>query len=259
MRERFINGCALYLGDCLKVLASIEIGPVDAVIVDLPYGTTACAWDSIISLNDMWSVLYGRAERKSLIKSDTPIVVHCSQPFTTVLIASNIKAFRYCWSWVKNLKTGNLNARRQPMGGHEDIAVFYDKPPTYNPQKRQRTNEVKAGNKKNSKTTVYGKQKDDCTDRQSNLINPDTALLNIKCVHNSSGKVHPTQKPVELSEYLIKTYTNRGDLILDFCMGSGTMGVACTSLDRKFVGIERDETYFDIACGRIEKAREQTQ
>jgi site-specific DNA-methyltransferase (adenine-specific) len=164
---------------------------------------------------------------------------------------SNIKQFKYQWVWAKNLKTGNLNARKMPMGGHEDICVFYKKPPTYNPQKRTRTTEIKSGNKKNSLTSVYGKQKENYLDRQSDLISPDTLIKNIKCVHNSSGKVHSNQKPVELMEYLIKTYTNEGDTVLDFCMGSGTTGIACLNTGRNFIGIEKDKAIFDIAQERI--------
>jgi len=137
------------------------------------------------------------------------------------------------------------------MGGHETLQVFYKKPPTYNPQKRKRTTEAKSGNKKNSKTSNYGTQKEDYIDRQSDWINPDTVILGIKCVHNSSGKVHPTQKPIALMEYLIKTYTNENETVLDFTMGSGTTGVACKNLNRNFIGIELDNDYFDIAVDRI--------
>ena len=138
------------------------------------------------------------------------------------------------------------------MGGHELLHVFYSKPPTYIPQKRNRTTEVKSGNKKNSKTSVYGNQTEDYNDRQSDMINPDTVLQGIKCVHNSSGKVHPTQKPVELMEYMIKTYSNEGELVLDFTMGSGTTGVACQNLNRDFIGIELDQEYFNIANERLQ-------
>ncbi len=135
------------------------------------------------------------------------------------------------------------------------MQVFYRKPPTYNPQKRIRTTEVKSGNKFNSKTTNYGKQREEYIDNQSDLISPDTAILNIKCVHNSSGKVHPTQKPVALMEYFIKTYTNEGETVLDFTMGSGTTGVAAKKLNRDFIGIELDKEYFEIAKKRIEETR----
>lgn len=232
-------------GDCLEMMKDIPSGSIDMVLTDPPYGTTKCKWDTIIPLEPMWEQL------KRVIKPNGAIVMTSSQPFTTTLISSNMKMFKYCWVWAKNLKTGNLNARRRPMVGHEDVVIFYMKPPTYNPQKRVRTTEVKSGNKTNSKTSVYGKQKEHYNDRQSDLISPDTIINNIKCVHNSSGKQHPTQKPTELMEYLIKTYTNEGETVLDFTMGSGTTGVACVNLNRNFVGIELDEEYFKISECRI--------
>ena len=239
----------LYEGDCLDVMdLFIPDDSVDMVLADPPYGTTACKWDTVIDLPLMWEQL------KRVIKPNGAIVMTASQPFASVLICSNIKHHKTEWVWVKNLKTGNLNARKMPMGGHETIQVFYKNPPTYNPQKRTRTTEVKSGNKKNSKTENYGRQQDSYLDRQSDLINPDTALLTIKCVHNSRGKVHPTQKPVALMEYLIRTYTNEGETVLDFTMGSGTTGVACANTKRKFIGIELDKGYYEIAESRITAA-----
>jgi len=237
----------LHKGDCLEVMDKLiaEGVKVDTIITDPPYGTTACKWDSVIPFPEMWLRL------NKLIKPNGAIVLFGSEPFSSALRMSNIKNYKYDWVWEKNLKTGNLNAKRMPMGGHELVHIFAKKSPTYNPQKRKRTNEVKSGNKKNSKTSVYGSQKEEYTDNQSDLINPDTIIKNIKCVHNSSGKVHPTQKPVALMEYLIKTYTNENELVLDFTMGSGTTGVACKNLNRKFIGIELDDKYFDIAKERI--------
>ena len=239
----------LHKGDCLEVMDKLiaEGVKVDTIITDPPYGTTACKWDSVIPFPEMWLRL------NKLIKPNGAIVLFGSEPFSSALRMSNIKNYKYDWVWEKNLKTGNLNAKRMPMGGHELVHIFAKKSPTYNPQKRKRTNEVKSGNKKNSKTSVYGSQKEEYTDNQSDLINPDTIIKNIKCVHNSSGKVHPTQKPVALMEYLIKTYTNENELVLDFTMGSGTTGVACVNTNRNFIGIELDETYFNIAKERIEK------
>ena len=237
----------LHKGDCLEVMDKLiaEGVKVDTIITDPPYGTTACKWDSVIPFPEMWLRL------NKLIKPNGAIVLFGSEPFSSALRMSNIRNCKYDWVWEKNLKTGNLNAKRMPMGGHELVHIFAKKSPTYNPQKRKRTNEVKSGNKKNSKTSVYGSQKEEYTDNQSDLINPDTIIKNIKCVHNSSGKVHPTQKPVALMEYLIKTYTNENELVLDFTMGSGTTGVACKNLNRKFIGIELDDKYFDIAKERI--------
>jgi site-specific DNA-methyltransferase (adenine-specific) len=242
----------LYKGDCLGEMKKIESNSVDTVICDLPYGTTQNKWDSVIDLDKLWTEIW------RVSKERTPVVLFSAQPFTTTLIQSQIKYHKYEWVWIKNLKTGNLNAKRMPMGGHETIQVFYKKPPTYNPQKRKRTTEVKSGNLFNSKTTNYGKQKEDYTDNQSDWITPDTAITNIKCVHNSSGKVHPTQKPIELCEYLVKTYTNEGDIVLDMTMGSGSTGVACKNTNRNFIGIEMDDNYFKIATDRINKEEDQT-
>ena len=236
----------LMLGDCLECMKEIPDGSVDMVMTDPPYGTTACKWDSVIPLDTMW------VELNRVTKVSGAIILMSSQPFTSVLVSSNLKWHKTEWVWVKNLKTGNLNARNMPMGGHETLQVFYRNPPTYNPQKRERTTEVRSGNKLNSKTSVYGTQQELYVDRQSDWINPDTVLSSIKCVHNSSGKVHPTQKPIELMEYMLKTYSNEGDTVLDFTMGSGTTGVAAKNLNRKFIGIEMDETYFKIAKERIE-------
>lgn len=242
------KGVWLMQGDCLERMKDIPSGSVDMVLADPPYGTTACKWDSIIPLEPMWEQL------NRIIKPNGAIVMTASQPFTSVLVCSNLKMFKHQWVWVKNLKTGNLNAKRQPMGGHEDIVAFCKKSPTYNPQKRKRTTEVKAGNKRNSTTSVYGKQREMYVDNQSDLINPDTVITGINCVHSSEGRIHPTQKPVGLMEYLIKTYTNEGNTVLDFTMGSGSTGVAAVNTGRKFIGIELDLNYFNIALERIEAA-----
>ena len=245
MREK----ARLIQGDCIKEMDKLisEGVQVDSIICDPPYGTTACKWDSVIPFDAMWERL------NKLIKPNGAIVLFGSEPFSSALRMSNIKEYKYDWVWQKNLKTGNLNAKRMPMGGHEMIHVFAKKPVTYNPQKRKRTTEVKSGNKKNSKTSVYGSQKEFYTNNQSDMISPDTVLTQFKCVHNSSGKIHPTQKPVDLMEYLTKTYTNENETVLDFTMGSGTTGVACVNTKRDFIGIELDETYFKIAEERINK------
>lgn len=235
----------LMQGDCLERMKEIPDGSVDMILTDPPFGTTQNKWDSVIPLDMMWNELW------RVLKPNGAVVLCSAQPFSSILVSSQLNNYKYEWVWVKNLKTGNLNARRMPMGGHETLQVFYRSPCTYNPQKRKRTTEVKSGNKKNSKTANYGSQREDYLDRQSDWINPDTALLNIKCVHNSSGKVHPTQKPVELMEYMVKTYTNEGETVLDFTAGSGTTGVACRNLNREFIGIELDVTYFEIAKKRI--------
>lgn len=235
----------LMQGDCLERMKEIPDGSVDMVLTDPPYGTTQNKWDSIINLDMMWKELW------RVLKPSGVVVLCSAQPYSSVLVCSQLNNYKYEWIWVKNLKTGPLNAKRMPMGGHETLQVFAKMPCTYNPQKRPRTTEVKSGNKKNSKTSNYGKQREDYVDNQSDWINPDTALLDVKCVHNSSGKLHPTQKPVELMEYMIKTYTNESETVLDFTIGSGTTGVACKNLNRKFIGIEMDENYFNIAKERI--------
>lgn len=235
----------LMQGDCIESMKDIPDGSVDMVMTDPPYGTTQNKWDSIINLSDMWSELW------RVLKPNGAVVLCSAQPYSSVLVTSQLINYKYEWVWVKNLKTGPLNAKKMPMGGHETLQVFSRSPCTYNPQKRPRTTEVKSGNKKNSKTSNYGAQREDYIDNQSDWLNPDTALLNIKCVHNSSGKLHPTQKPVDLMEYMIKTYTNEGETVLDFTMGSGTTGVACRNLNRKFIGIEMDETYYNVAKDRI--------
>ena len=242
------NTVWLMHGDCLARMKDIPDGSVDMILADPPYGTTACKWDSVIPLDRMWKQL------TRVIKPNGAIVMTAAQPFTSVLVCSNLKKFKHQWVWVKNLKTGNLNARRMPMGGHEDVVVFCKKSPTYNPQKRQRTTEVKAGNKRNSKTSVYGKQRELYVYNPSDLINPDTVITGIKCVHSSEGRVHPSQKPVALMEYLIKTYTDEGETVLDFTMGSGTTGVAAVNTGRRFIGIELDLDYFNIAIERIKSS-----
>lgn len=242
------KGYWLMQGDCLDRMKEITSGSVDMVLADPPYGTTQSDWDSIIPLDLMWEQL------ERVIKPNGVIVMTAAQPFTSVLVCSNMKMFKYQWVWSKNLKTGNLNAKRRPMVGHEDVVVFYKKQPTYNPQKRIRTTEVKSGNKRNSTTSVYGMQRELYADNQSELINPDTVITGIKCVHSSDGRIHVNQKPVELMEYFINTYTNEGDVVLDFCGGSFSTGVACANTGRKFIGIELDLNYFNIALDRIEKS-----
>jgi len=231
----------LIQGDCLEKMKDIEGGSVDAIITDLPYGTTACKWDVVIPFEPMW------AQVKRVIKDNGAIVLFGSEPFSSYLRLSNIKDYKYDWIWNKR-KAGNIFlAKYQPMKIHEIISVFNSK--IYYPIKTPRdkiktsknygTGESMGGNKeKEAKVYLY-------TDK-----NP----VSIIDVSNASqkGKVHPTQKPVALLEYLIKTYTNEGDTVLDFCMGSGTTGVACVQTGRHFIGIENDLTYFNIATRRIE-------
>ena len=237
--------------DCLIAMKEIESGSVDMVLADPPYGTTACKWDSVIPLEPMWEQL------KRVIKPNGAIVMTASQPFTTTLIASNMKMFKYCWVWQKNKSTGHLNAKIMPMKDHEDIVIFGKGKIDYNPQMTEgHKRYCSTGSNVGNKPTTYGKETNDKIYRASNKRYPKTVLTIPyefgREVGKKTGRVHPTQKPVELMEYLIKTYTNEGDTVLDFTMGSGTTGVACANLNRSFIGIELDEEYFEIATQRIE-------
>lgn len=253
----------LLQGDCLELMKGISDKSVDMILCDLPYGCTQNKWDCQINTDKLW------IEYKRIIKNNGAIVLFARQPFSSHLIMSNLDMYKYSLIWRKNLKTGNLNARKRPMGAYEEILVFYKNPPTYNPQKIPRTFQQKSGNKKNSQTSNYGKQREDYIDRQSDWLMPDDVIdyedeysldaldlenemLYIKCLHNSQHKLHPTQKPVEILEWLIKTYTNEQDLVLDNCMGSGSTGVACILQSRNFIGIELNDKYFEIAKDRIE-------
>src|SRR3990172_6705689 len=231
----------LHLGDCLEILPTLADKSVDAIITDVPYGTTACKWDVIIPLDKMWEQV------KRLCKG--AFVTTASQPFTSVLTVSNLEWFKYDWVWRKDLATGHFNAKIRPMLNHESVLVFSENGHTYNPQGLQRYGKMntRGGNGDN-----YG---------ESGLANfqeftnyPRTILP--FSVHRSEGQ-HPTQKPVALYEYLIRTYTNAGDTVLDFCFGSGTTGVACVKTGRGFIGIEKESNYFAVAERRIEQAQQQ--
>jgi len=224
----------LMLGDCLERMKEIPDGSVDMVLADPPYGTTACKWDRVVPLDKMWEQL------KRVIKPNGAIVMTASQPFTTTLISSNMEMFKYCWVWKKSKPTGHLNAKKQPLKTYEDIVVFYGKQCLYNPQGTMSTDKMV------SRTNRGNYRECSKTTRQTTTNYP----RNIVEFPSIDG-VHQTQKPVELMEYLIKTYTNEGETVLDFVMGSGTTGIACKNTGRKFIGIEKDETYFKIAQDRI--------
>ena len=231
----------LMKGDCLERMKEIPDGSVDCIITDLPYGTTQNKWDSVIPFDLLW------LEYNRIIKADGAIALTSAQPFTTSLISSNIKNFKYCWVWDKVLPSGFLNAKRQPLRRTEDIVIF-GKCRTYNPIMEVRGKpRVKGGYIKSEGSDNYGKYKN--IKSLSNEYYP-TNILSVSNANRKSKK-HPTQKPVELMEYLIKTYTSIGDVVLDSCMGSGTTGVACKNLNRNFIGIEMDDKYFDVAKERI--------
>lgn len=233
-------------GDCLIEMKSIADKSVDMILCDLPYGTTACKWDTIIPFEPLWE------QYKRIIKDNGAIVLTASQPFTSALVMSNVKMFKYCWTWKKTKATGYLNAKKQPMRVIEDVCVFYNKQTTYNPQMTKvKERFVKRTGGYSRKGIGYGEH-NAISSGNNGEQNPFN-FLEIKSVGHSE---HPTQKPVALMEYLIKTYTNENDLVLDNCMGSGTTGVACKNLNRDFIGIELDKEYFKIAKERIENVPE---
>lgn len=245
----------LYQGDCLEIMDKlIEAGiKVDMVLTDPPYGTTACKWDNVIPFSEMWERL------EKITKDTTPILLFGVEPFSSELRLSNIKNFRYDWYWTKNKPSGVFVAKKQPLKAVEIISVFYKKQCVYNPQMIERTEEEL---KKLSKHSVYtsGSQTENrawaktANRTDSKLKYPKNILTHKTVFNRGKEKVpHPTQKPVDLLEYLIKTYTNEGDLVLDFTMGSGSTGVSCMNTSRKFIGIELQENYYNIACNRMKE------
>jgi site-specific DNA-methyltransferase (adenine-specific) len=232
----------LMQGDCLERMKEIPDGSVDMVLTDPPYGTTACKWDSIIPLEPMWEQL------KRVIKTNGAIVMTASQPFTTTLIASNMKMFKYCWVWDKVNASSGLHAKTQPLRSHEDICVFGRGKLNYCPQmvgakpRADKARLIPNGDAFNGKhiERIYN----------NGGMKYPKSILEVSNA-NQRGKQHPTQKPVALMEYLVKTYTNEGETVLDFTMGSGTTGVAAKNLNRNFIGIELDPDYFEIARKRI--------
>lgn len=250
-----VMSVTLLQGDCLEILPTLADKSVDAIITDLPYGTTACSWDVVIPFEPMWEQV------KRLCKG--VFVTTTNQPFTSLLITSNLKMYRDEWIWDKRTPTGFLNAKKKPLRQHENIIVFSENGYTYNPQKFKKSpNSHRAGHGfknvgKPIKPGVYGEIVNGAGFR-SDYSYPKTVIEfptgNGWAKRNNQ---HPTQKPVALYEYLIRTYTNPGDTVLDFCMGSGTTGVACVNTGRKFIGIEKKPEYYAIAQKRIESAQAQ--
>jgi site-specific DNA-methyltransferase (adenine-specific) len=237
-------------GDCLEVLKTIPDQSIDFILTDLPYGTTECAWDEIIPFSPLWK------ELKRIIKPNRIIALFGSEPFSSQLRTSNINQFRYDWIWEKQSGANFLNAKYQPLKVHEIISIFCDSPSVFVKNKSSSfyIPQMESGTPYSQKS---GKQKKDA------IFNAKTA---VSVITNNSGtrnprsiikfnkdnkKIHPTQKPVELLEYLIKTYSNENETVLDFTMGSGSTGVACLNTNRKFIGIEKDEKYFNIAKERL--------
>ena len=236
----------LYKGDCLEVMKQIPDKSVDMILCDLPYGTTACKWDTVIPFETLWE------SYERIIKDEGAIVLFGSEPFSSLLRTSNLKMFKYDWVWNKKAGLGFLDSKYRPLKSHEMISVFgkggvsngSKKIMKYNPQGLIKTSKKNS----NSKSNILNSEPKKRKELNTQYKNYPKSIVEFA---RESG-LHPTQKPVALCEYLIKTYTNAGDLVLDNCMGSGTTGVACKRLNRNFIGIELDDKYFEIAKNRIE-------
>ena len=240
----------LYQGDCLEILRDNPslLEKSNLILADPPYGclNKKATWDKIIDVDEMWNLI------NDCTKVNVPTILFCQEPYSSQVIAANIKNFKYKYYWQKTQTVGFLNAKKQPLRNIEEIAVFYRKQPTYNPQMWKDTKLSHSATKRASvanKTQVYGNVTKDCSYTPTYDRYP-TQLLTFKSDKQTSS-LHPTQKPVALLEWLIKTFTNEGDTVMDFCMGSGSCGVACKILNRNFIGIELDENYYKIAKERI--------
>jgi site-specific DNA-methyltransferase (adenine-specific) len=246
----------LYHGDCLIEMGKIPDHSVDMILCDLPYGTTACKWDVVIPFEPLWEHYW------RVLKRNGAVVLFGGQPFTAYLILSQVDKYRYNWTWNKRKAANFLFGNNQPLKKTEDICVFYSAQPTYNPQRIPCKNKG-SGERKNFGSTIHehldhlpsskrnGKNYDPNSLLPDNIAEGDFSIVEFS---KDSRPLHPTQKPVALLEYLIKTYTNEGETILDNCMGSGSTGVACVNTNRNFIGIEKDDEYFEIAKNRIESA-----
>lgn len=236
-------------GDCLELLQNIPDKSIDMILTDPPYGITACKWDSVIPIAPLWEQL------NRIIKDNGAIVLFGMEPFSSALRMSNIKNYKYDWVWDKKLATGFINAKRQPLRRIENIIVFYKTQCCYYPIMRKGVKRLKGTNEPHSLDKIYGDIK------AAKKINDEyypTSILEFSNA-NRTGNLHPTQKPVALLEYLIKTYTLENETVLDFTMGSGSTGVACVNTNRDFIGIELDDRYFRIAKDRIEAAQKEVQ
>lgn len=238
----------IYRGDCLELMRKVSDKSIDLIKADLPFGTTKCKWDSIIDLSKLW-MHYER-----VIKDDGAILLNAQTPFDKVLGASNLKLLRYEWIWEKTQATGHLNAKKMPMKAHENILVFYKNLPTYNPQKTNGHKPINSYTKyisTQNNTEIYGKMNREISGGGETDRYPRSVLIFPSDKQKSC--LHSTQKPLALEEYLIRTYTNEGDLVLDNCMGSGTTIVACINTGRKYIGMEKYKRQFNVAKKRIDK------
>ncbi len=224
----------LLQGDCLELMKNVPDKSVDLILCDLPYGTTEYKWDTVIPLDELWEQYH------RIIKDNGAIVLFCKQPFTSLLITSNLKNYKYNLVWKKNNIDNPLQAKRRFTNITEDIAVFYKRQCCYNPQGIVKVDRVMRQSGRGVNVSGDGLYKQEYTNYPRNILE-----------FPKDGKLHPTQKPVALLEYLIKTYTNEGDTVLDNCMGSGSTGVACKNTNREFIGMELDENYYKIACERL--------
>lgn len=231
--------------DCFDVFPQTASGTVDLVCADIPYGTTQCRWDSVLDLTLMWAQLY------RIAKPSAAIVLFSAQPFTSVLINSNLKDWRSEWIWEKGNATGFLNAKKQPLRSHENIEVFYRRQPTYNPQFTH-GHERRTSKRKTVNSECYGKALSLTEYNSTSRYPRDVQFFSSD---KQIGNYHPTQKPLALVRYLIETYSNPGDTVLDFTMGSGTAGVACLQTNRSFIGVEKEREYFKIARRRIRESQ----
>ena len=235
----------IYNEDCLIGMRSIPAKSIDMILTDLPYGSTQCKWDVVLPFEELWE------QFNRIIKDNGAIVLFGTEPFSSHLRISNLKNYKYDWVWDKVRGTGFLNAKRQPMRNHESISVFYKKQCVYNPIKTQGHVKKKSYRARHLQTDVYGEMQNDCL-YESTERYPRSIQVFSTDTRNSS--LHPTQKPVALCEYLIKTYTNEGDLVFDSCVGSGTTAVACINTGREYLGFENNKEYYEIALKRIKEA-----
>ena len=237
-------------GDCLELMKFIPDKSIDMILCDLPYGTTACKWDTIIPFEPLWE------QYKRIIKDNGAIVLTASQPFTSALVMSNVKMFKYSLIWDKLKGRQPYLAKIRPMKSHEDILIFSKSKEVYNPQMEQAEKKNMRDREKNhnkgTKNSIWGEQKEYKTKKDESLRFPQSVIkISGQSKEINNRRVHPTQKPVALFEYLIKTYTNEGDLVLDNCAGSGTTGVACKNTGRNYILMEKEKEYIDIINNRL--------
>ena len=245
---------SIRLGDCLDVMPTLPDGSVDLILCDLPYGMVQCAWDCAIPFEPLW------AQYRRIIRANGAIVLTASQPFTSALVMSNVAAFKHEWIWEKTQATGHFNAKKAPMKAHESVCVFCYGTPAYYPQKTTGHAPVNTYTKRAAvanRTSVYGHNRCDVSGGGGTDRYPRSVIVfpSDKQRTKLDGTSHPTQKPVALMEYLIRTYSAEGETVLDNCMGSGTTGVAAVNTGRRFIGIENDAAYFEIARRRISDVR----